>query len=132
MRKEIWLSGGARISHKTYLSDFTDALWALIALQIPLAPTGGQPRRWPERELVNAIPCVPRAGCPWLDLLEGFPPWETPYAYFRDWQRDGTWERLHGALRHQVRVQGGRDSEPSGTILDRQSAKTAERGATRL
>ncbi len=69
-----------------------------------------------------------RAGCPWRYLPEGFPPWETVYAYFRQWQRDGTWERLHEALRGQVRVGAGRDPEPSAAILDSQSAKTTEKG----
>lgn len=55
-------------------SDLTDARWALIALHLPPAKPGGRPRRWPERELVNAIRFVLRAGCPWRSLPEGFPP----------------------------------------------------------
>lgn len=109
-------------------SDLTDAQWALLASHIPLASAGGRPRRWPERDLVDAIRYVLRAGCPWRYLPEGFPPWETTYAYFRRWQRDGTWERLHDALRRPVRVQGGRDPEPSAAILDSQRVKTTEKG----
>ncbi len=76
---------------------------------------------------------VLRIGCPWRSLPEGFPPWETAYASFRRWQRDGIWERLPDALRRQVRIwiRAGRDPEPSALILDSQRAKTTEKGATR-
>jgi putative transposase len=116
------------MSRQAYPSDLSDAQWSLLAPHIPPAKPGGRPRRWPERELVNAIRYVARAGCPWRYLPEGFPPWVTAYAYFRRWQRDGTWERLHDALRRQVRVQAGRHPEPSAAILDSQSAKTTEKG----
>ena len=116
------------MARKAYPSDLTDAQWRLLAPHIPLARSGGRPRRWSERELVNAIRYVLRAGCPWRYLPEGCPPWETADAYVRDWPRDGTWERLHDTLRRQVRVQAGRDPEPSAAILDRQSAKTTEKG----
>ena len=116
------------MSRKAYPSDLTDAQWAVLAPHIPPAKAGGRPRRWPERELVNAIGYVLRAGCPWRYLPEGYPPWETAYAYLRRWQRDGTWERLVDALRRQVRVRAGRDPEPSAAILDSQSAKTTEKG----
>lgn len=116
------------MSRKAYPSDLTDAQWALIAPHIPAAKPGGRPRRWPERDLVDAIRYVLRSGCPWRYLPDGYPPWVTVYAYFRRWQRDGTWERLHDALRRQVRVRAGRHPEPSAAILDSQSAKTTEKG----
>ncbi len=116
------------MSRKADPSDLTDAQWARILPHIPLAKPGGRPRRHAERELVNGIRYLMRAGCSWRYLPEGFPPWETVYASFRQWQRDGTWERLHDGLRRQVRVQAGRDPEPSAAILDSQSAKTTEKG----
>ena len=112
---------------RSHPSDLTDAQWALIAPHIPAARPGGRPRRHPERELVNAIRDVLRAGCPWRYLPEGFPPWETAYTYFRRWQRDGTWARLQDALRRQVRLWAGRHPEPSAAILDSQSAKTTRK-----
>jgi putative transposase len=38
--------------------------------------------------------------------------------------RDGTWERLHEALRKRARVRLGRDPQPSAGIVDSQSVKT--------
>ena len=61
-------------------SDLTDAQWALIAPHIPAAKPGGRPRRWPERDLVDAIRYVLRSGGPWRYLPDGYPPWGTVYA----------------------------------------------------
>lgn len=119
--------GGARLARKAAPSDLTDAQWALMASHIPLARPGDRPRRWSGRELVNAIRFVLRAGCPWRYLPGGFPPWETACAYFRASKRDGTSERLHDALRRQVRTQAGRDPEsPSSTARARRPRKGAE------
>ncbi len=46
------------------------------------------------------------------------------YHYFRLWRLDGTWERLHSALRERVRLQMGRQAQPSAGIIDSQSVKT--------
>jgi putative transposase len=53
------------------------------------------------------------------------------YHYYRKWRLDGTWERIHTALREAVRVQAGREPQPSARIIDSQSAKTAEQGGPR-
>lgn len=50
--------------------------------------------------------------------------------YFRRWRDGGTLERVHDALRHQVRQQAGKEPTPSVLLLDSQSVKTGEKGAT--
>jgi putative transposase len=44
--------------------------------------------------------------------------------FFRLWRIDGSWERLHEALRRRSRVSLGRDPQPSAGIIDSQSVKT--------
>jgi len=53
-----------------------------------------------------------------------FPPWKTVYHYFRLWRVDGTWERMHAALRERVRVRLKRNPQPSAGVVDSQSVKT--------
>ena len=57
-------------------------------------------------------------------LLPDFPPWKAVFHYIRAWRIDGTWERLHEALRRKARVRLGRDPQPSAGIVDSQSVKT--------
>lgn len=61
-------------------------------------------------------------------LPQDFPKWQTVYTYFRDWKEDGIWQKANEVLRRKVRLQEGREEEPSAGILDSQSAKTTEKG----
>ena len=77
------------------------------------------------REILNAVFYIVRSGFAWRLLPHGdFPPWKTVYHYFRLWRIDGTWERMHAALRERTRVRVGRDPQPSGSVVDSQSVKT--------
>src|SRR5215218_5093513 len=49
---------------------------------------------------------------------------KTGYHYFRFWRLDGTWERMHAALRQRMRVRLKRNPQPSAAIVDSQSVKT--------
>jgi putative transposase len=76
------------------------------------------------REILNAIFYIVRSGCAWRLLPHDFPPGKTIHHYFRTWRIDGTWERLHAALRERVRVRMKREPQPSAGIVDSQSVKT--------
>ena len=111
-----------------YSSDLTDAEWGLLEPFIPPAKPGGRPRTTDIREVVNAIFYILRGGCAWRLLPHEFPPRQTVYDYFRAWRKVGLWEQMHRTLRERVRVQAGREAEPSACIIDSQSVKTTERG----
>lgn len=110
---------------RSYPSDVTDAQWAILEPLIPAAKPGGRPQEIARREIVNGIFYVLRSGCPWRMLPHDFPNWSTIYLYFRQWKRDGTWERVHHALRRELRVSVGREPEPSAAIIDSQSIKSS-------
>ena len=75
----------------------TDAEWAVLEPLLP--PCGqGRPRRWPLREVVNAIFYVLRGSCPWRVLPKDLPPWRTAYRWFARLRQAGTWADLNFAL----------------------------------
>jgi putative transposase len=76
------------------------------------------------REITDAIFYIVRSGCAWRLLPHDFPPWKTVHHYFRRWRIDGTFERMHSALRQRVRVRLKRNPQPSAAIVDSQSIKT--------
>jgi len=115
---------------RRYPTDLTDGQWSivepLLPVYLPRTP-GGRPPEHSKREIVNAILYLARAGCAWRMLPKDLPPWQTVYRYFARWRRDGTLDRLHDALREQVRSEEqGRDPEPSAGIVDSQSVKGAD------
>jgi transposase len=112
----------------TYPSSMTDREWAIIQplLDPPARPHGGRPPKYPLRLLVDAIRYLVRAGCAWRLLPGDFPPWQTVYWWFAKWASDHTLDRVHDALRDQVRLRAGRDPAPSAAIIDSQSVRAAD------
>lgn len=114
---------------RRYPSDTSDAEWAILA---PLVPAGGPSRRGgrrpthSRRDIVDAIRYLAHNGCVWRALPADFPPWQTVYDYHARWTADGTLNRLHNALRDQVRLLEGRHREPSAAIVDSQSVRAAD------
>ena len=119
------------MKHTHYPSDLTTAQWAVLEPMLPDVRPGGRPRKYPMRQIVNALFYLAREGCSWRALPHDFPPWKTVYNYFRAWTNDGTWERLATALRMRVRRRAGRDPDPHSGYIDSQSVKTAQGGEQR-
>jgi putative transposase len=108
---------------RAYQTDLSDAEWSYIEPLLPIPKAPGRPRLHTLREILDAIFYIARSGCAWRLLPHDFPPWKTVHHYLRLWRIDGTWERIHAALRKRVRVRKKRDPEPSAGVVDSQSVK---------
>ena len=117
-----------------YRSDLTDAQWAKLEVLLresePRRHAGGRPRKYPLRQVTDAVLYVVKTGCQWRQMPSNFPPWLSVHQQFRVWRDDGTWERVTQALREQGRKAQGRNAMPSVAIIDSQSAKTALKGGS--
>jgi transposase len=76
------------------------------------------------REIMNAILYVLKNGIPWRAMPHDLPHWSTVYPYFRQWQKEGVWEKAVQALVRRDREREGR----SALVMDSQSVKTTEKG----
>ena len=111
-----------------YASELTDAEWPLIEPDMPPPNCMGRPRKWPMREIMNALLHIASTGRQWRFLPKDFPPFSTVQKYFY-WWRDA---RLHEKINHRLllghREAQGRSPLSTAGVIDSQSVKTKESG----
>jgi transposase len=117
---------------KPYLSDISDARWALIEptltgwrrARLDRRPTG-QPASIDLRDIFNAILYVNRTGIAWKYLPHDFPSYNTVYNYYAAWRDEGIFAQLNYELTGLARAKEGRTAEPTACVMDTQSVKTS-------
>ena len=80
--------------------ELSDTQYAHLEPSLPEPRHHGKAGRpWlPHRTVVDGILRVLRTGAPWRDLPERYGKWNTVFARFNRWRRDGTWARILSAL----------------------------------
>jgi transposase len=97
---------------RLYSSDLTDDEWQILQPLLPLEKPGGRHRKYPMREIINAIQYVLLYGCAWRLLPHDLPHWRTAYDYFRQWKNNGTWAQILDHLNEQLRTETNRNEQP--------------------
>jgi len=98
---------------KSYPTDLTDAQWQRIAPLLPPTTPNGHQQKVEPREVVNGILYVVCGSHDWRSFPSDLPPRGTVYAYFRQWQLDGTLQRIIDALCSEESEAAGHE-EPLG------------------
>ena len=104
----------------------SDREWAEVAEVFPKQHMG-RPRRWSDRECLEAVLYVLSTGCRWKELPSSFPPKSTAYDRYVYWVREGI---LQKALRRaRRRLTAGKIFYIDSSL--RASKKGALRGESR-
>ena len=76
--------------------DLTDFEWSVIEPLLPMDRRGPKPKN--NRQIMNGMFYILRAGSPWRDLPERYGPYTTVYNRFNRWRKAGIWDKLMDAI----------------------------------
>jgi len=113
-----------------YPSDVSDEEWAFCAPYLTLMKEDAPQRKYPLRDLFNALRWLVRAGCPWRMMPNDLPPWTAVQQQTQRWLKAGCFEAMAHDLRLLLRLAAQREGTPSAVIFDSRTVQsTPESGA---
>ncbi len=119
------------ITREPYDSDVNDREWECVEPLIEQKDGPGRKRTVDMREIINGLCYLTKTGCQWRLLPHDLPKWYHVAYYFYKWAADGTLERINDCLREDIRIEVGKEADPSLAIMDSQSVKTTLAGDER-
>lgn len=105
--------------------ELTEGQWNKLKDLLPpeRKPQGGRPAK-DNRLMVHAMLYWLNTGIAWRDLPERFGPWQSVYARFRTWTKQGVWQKVFEALIKQSLV-----DETTLLMLDSTTVKVHQHGS---
>ena len=83
--------------------DLTDEQWERIEPLLPPEYTGKKGRpRIDNRTMLNGTLWMNHGRAKWRKLTERYGPWQSVYARFAKWRKDGVWENIFAELSQDV------------------------------
>src|ERR687886_1402053 len=119
------------MERKPYPSDVSDEEWAFMAPYLMLVKEDAKQRKYPLREVFDALRWVVRTGAQWRWLPHDLPPWYTVYQQAQRWLRAGVFEDLVHDLRAVLRLAEGRAEAPSAVVLDSRTLPSSPESGAR-
>jgi putative transposase len=107
-----------------YDSDLTDKEWEIIAPIFTRANKGRHFQKHSKRELINAVRYLSKTGCQWRLLPKEYPFYKTVSSFYVRALKSGLWEEMMDLLVQKTRLNAGRETCPSYSLIDSQSVKT--------
>jgi transposase len=112
-----------------YPSDVSDGEWEFLLPYLTLMDEDAPQRKYPLRDVFNALRYFVKTGCHWRYLPHEFPPWPVVYQQARRWMEAKVFEEIAHELRIVLRLVEGRNEQPSAAIFDaRTMQSTPESG----
>ncbi len=106
------------VNRRAYPSDVDDETYSFLLPYLALSPEDAPQRKYPLREVLNALLWLDRTGAQWDYLPHDFPPPDIVRAQAKRWFEAHCFENAVHDLRLFSRVKQQRGGEPSAIILD--------------
>lgn len=106
------------MTRRGYPSDVDDDTYLFLLPYLLLSRADAGQRKYPIRDVLNALLWMARTGAQWSYLPNDFPPAETVRQQAHRWFVAGCFENAAHDLRILARVEQGRDPEPSAVVMD--------------
>jgi len=111
---------------RKYDTDLTKSQWEAISARFKeINGNYGKNAEIPKWKLINAVLYKLKTGCQWRMLPKDMPKWSTVWTFYRRCKLNGIWEVITADMVRESRRQAGRSPEPTYSLIDSRSVKTA-------